>query len=406
MRTATRDRRAADETMRVLLFTDTLGDINGVSRFIRTVAEHAERGGRELHVITSTAFDTPDGVNIHNFRPRMSMAMPRYEQIGLVLPPVMAMLRFARRFEPDVVHISTPGPIGATGLLAARRLGVPVLGVYHTDFPAYLDHLFDDRALTWIAGRAMRRFYKNFTRIFTRSDEYAQSLVALGLVAERIVRLRPGIETAQFQPALRDEGIWARLDRESSGTAGRLDRDSVKVLSVGRVSVEKNLPLLARAWLGVRRRLQDRGVVADLVVVGDGPYRGAMEEQLAGEDAHFLGFRQGEELSAIYASSDLFVFPSTTDTLGQVVMEAQASGLAVLVSDQGGPKEMVRPGETGLVLAGSDVRAWEDAIVNLVQDAAQRKAMGEQGAQAMVQYDISHSFDHFWEVHSTVWRDE
>lgn len=136
-----------------------------------------------------------------------------------------------------------------------------------------------------------------------------------------------------------------------------------------------------------------------LVVVGDGPYRARMEQELAGCRAVFAGFRHGRELSAIYASSDLFVFPSATDTLGQVVMEAQSSGLPVLVSDRGGPREVLREGQTGLVLPASSPGPWAEAIRALLADDARRLAMGRAAHESIQPMTIRHSFDHFWELH-------
>lgn len=382
----------ANAAPRLLLFTDTLGDVNGVSRFIRNVADQALETGRVLHVLTSTRIEIPDRANLHNVAPRLAMSMPKYPQLELVLPAAGRLLALARAFRPDVVHVSTPGPVGLCGFIAARRLRVPVLGVYHTDFPAYLDRLFEDRGLTWACSRAMRALYTRFTRVFTRSDDYAAALVSLGVAPDRIVRLRPGIDTGTFNVAHRDEGIWARVTPGS--------RARVRVLYVGRVSIEKNLPLLTRVWARLAPDLPD----AELVVVGDGPYRAGMQAALAGARASFLGFRHASELSAIYATSDVFVFPSTTDTLGQVVMEAQSSGLPVLVSDQGGPREVVREGETGHVLPAADARAWETALAALCRDGARRAAMGRAAHEAMSGFTIRRSFDHFWEVHADAAR--
>jgi len=119
----------------------------------------------------------------------------------------------------------------------------------------------------------------------------------------------------------------------------------------------------------------------------------------------FLGFRHGEELSALYASSDLFVFPSVTDTLGQVVMESQASGLPVLVSDVGGPKEVVEEGRTGFVLPADKPELWAEHIVSLAMDAAKRRAMGDAAHEAMQRLSIERSFEHFWSVHEIAWRE-
>ncbi len=384
--------------MRVCLFTDTLADVNGVSRFIRSVAEQAAGAGRELTVLTSTrlALPAPGAARIENFPPRLARPMPGYENLELVLPPALAMLRRARELRPDAIHISTPGPVGLVGLLAARLMGTPRLGVYHTDFPAYIDHLFADPVVTRAASAYMRLFYRRFATVFTRSAEYGAPLAALGISGARVVRLLPGIDTAAFQPSLRDESVWDGLG---------IPRSARKVLYVGRVSVEKNLPLLASAWKRFVETDPDRGRPgspvqgARLVVVGDGPYRARMERELAGHRAVFPGFRHGRELSAIYASSDLFAFPSATDTLGQVVMEAQSSGLPVLVSDRGGPREVVQDGRTGLVLPAYDPRAWAAAIGALLGDDERRLAMGRAAHDHIRPMTIRGSFDHFWEVH-------
>lgn len=397
-------RRGAGGRMRVTLFTDTLGDVNGVCRFVQNMAEAAKSTGRDLQVVTSTRFATPAWPNIFNFAPIAAAKIPRYENLELCLPPLGRIRRHVVRFRPDVVHVSTPGPVGFAGRRAARSLGVPLLGVYHTDFPAYLDHLFGVRALTRTTAGFMRAFYKPFAAIFTRSADYAESIVNLGIPRERILRLKPGVDTSLFDARFRDPRLW-------EGFPG-IDASSVKVLYVGRVSVEKNLPLLCAAWKDARARLgaspsAESGALhkAELLVVGDGPYRARMEQELAGHGAHFLGFRHGPELSALYASSDLFVFPSATDTLGQVVMESQASGLPVLVSDRGGPKEVVREGETGFVLPADAPSVWAERIGALVTDSQKRRRMGQAAHLAMQEMSIVRTFEDFWGVHERVLRE-
>ena len=395
---------AMDRPMRVAQFTDTLGDINGVSRFIRNVAEQAHAQDRALHVFTSTNFEVPDLPNVHNFDPVLSGKMPKYEQLEAVLPPMLAMLRAVDEFRPDVIHVSTPGPVGIVGAIAARMLRVPVLGVYHTDFPAYIDHLFEDQAMTYACERVMRSFYKPFKAIFTRSDDYASSLRNLGIADDRIVRLQPGCDIQQFHPRFEDQSIWSKLDAEGGIAKARTAGSPVRAIYVGRVSVEKNLPMLAGAWKRVAKQLGERGVHAELVVVGDGPYRARMQQELKGLDVRFLGFRHGDELSTIYASSDLFIFPSLTDTLGQVVMEAQSSGLPVIVSDQGGPKEVVEDGLTGHVLPASDPNAWVETIGGLLADRGRLASMGRAAHDSMQGMSIRNSFEHFWQVHKRAWH--
>jgi glycosyltransferase involved in cell wall biosynthesis len=376
--------------LRVCLLTDTLGDVNGVSRFIQNVALQAHQTGRDLRVLTSTQFKIPDQPNIINFKPVIATKMPRYENLELVLPPALAILRYLKEARPDVLHISTPGSVGSVGWWAALRMGIPVLGVYHTDFPAYVDYLFQEPVYTTLCTGHMRLFYKRFASIFTRSTDYKRSLIQLGIAEDRIVRLLPGIDTHAFHTRYKDPSIWARLG---------VPDDGVKVIYCGRVSVEKNMPLLTKAWKDVTHVCAQRGLTAQLIIVGDGPHRAPMQLELQGTNVHFLGFRHGVELSTIYASGDLFVFPSTTDTLGQVVMESQSSGLPVIVSDQGGPKEVVQQGRTGLVLPADRPEQWTDAIVSLIQDEPRRRQWGAAAHEFIQPMSIQQSFEHFWQVH-------
>ncbi len=389
--------RVMERPMRVSLCTDTLGDVNGVSRFITDVARRARGTGRDLQVITSTRMELPEGENLINFDPVYAAPLPKYDGLEVVLPPLVPMLRHLDRHQPDCIHISTPGPVGLVGFVAAKMLRVPVLGVYHTDFPSYIDALFKDHALTVVSEKFMRLFYKPFAAIFTRSEEYVESLVRLGMERGRCCALMPGFESGSFCPRFRDVSVWERFPAVGSA--------SVKVLYVGRVSVEKNLPFLVKVWTRTQRRLNEQGLDAELVVVGDGPYREKMTAALRGARAHFLGFREGEELSTLYASSDLFVFPSVTDTLGQVVMESQGSGLPVLVTDRGGPKEVVEEGRTGYVLSADSVDAWVERIVGLVADPKRRRRMGAAAHESMRKYTLANSFEHFWEAHERVWQE-
>lgn len=392
--------------IRVTLFTDTLGDVNGVCRFIRNVADRAAETGRDLRVVTSTPRPLQPRGNVTNFEPLFHTKMPGYETLDVTLPPLLPILRHVESHRPDVIHISTPGPVGIVGLIAARMLRVPVVGVYHTDFPAYIDNLFDDFTFTSASEWYMRWFYSGFRAILTRSTGYTGSLMRLGLDAGRIRPLAPGFEAAKFNPRFRDDSIWARLETQCGAAARGLSRHGFKAIYVGRVSVEKNFQLLIESWKHVAKAARRSGVPMDLVVVGDGPDRARAEKELRGLHAHFLGFRHDAELSAIYAGGDLFVFPSVTDTLGQVVMEAQASGLPVIVTDRGGPREVVQHGVTGRVIPADDPAAWARAILDFAENPDRRREMGRAAAEAMLAYDMASSFERFWGEHERVARGE
>jgi glycosyltransferase involved in cell wall biosynthesis len=217
-------------------------------------------------------------------------------------------------------------------------------------------------------------------------------MLRLGIPPDRVVPLTPGIDTDAFHPRFRDpDGTLRRI-------LPVLRERSVKVLYVGRLSVEKNLPFLARVWPRIRCAAD-----AQLLIVGDGPYRAAMQRDLARHDAHFLGFRHASELSALYASADLFLFPSATDTLGQAVLEAQSSGLPAIVSDRGGPCEFVVHETTGLVLPAPPAHDAEDRWIagaqRLIADPVLRARMALAARAAIAPRTFARSFDRFWSVH-------
>ncbi|MEI7658909.1 MAG: glycosyltransferase [Phycisphaerae bacterium] len=384
-------------TLRVMLFTDTLADVNGVARFVRNVATEAAARDLPFLAVTSTPFEVPPLSTVRNLAPVASMPMPAYSHLRLALPPVGALLKAAREFAPDVVHVSTPGPVGLTGVLASRLLRVPLVGVYHTDFPAYVERLLRDEHLGELTGVVMGLVYRRFSRVLSRSDEYRRRLLALGLPPHRLGTLAAGIRPQDFGPRFADRERMARL---CGGTAS-----TVRIVYVGRVSVEKNLAMLARVWRRAEARLALRGVDAQLVIVGDGPFLPGLKRLLEGTRAACLGFRHGEELSMCHASGDLFAFPSTTDTLGQAVMESQASGLPAVVTDEGGPCRVVRHGETGWVLPATDEAAWAERLAALACDEAGRRRMGSAAAAGMAGCSMEASFEHFWSVHAMAARE-
>jgi glycosyltransferase involved in cell wall biosynthesis len=376
------------QNLRVGLFTDTLDDVNGVGRFLRDMAAQAQRKGYHFTVHTSTdrtKFDVP---NRKNFIPLLSRPLPYYEDLKLHLPPVLEILEWADRQQFDAIHISTPGPMGLCGWLASKMLRVPLVGTYHTDFPAYIDSLTGDHRIVNGAVEYFKVLYGQMDAVFTRSRTYRFNLRDIGVADDRMLTIQPGINTEKFHPRHRDETLFARLGV----------KEPRRVLYAGRVSVEKNLPLLVESFKMLAAARRD----VALVVAGDGPYVAEMKTALKGLPAYFLGFQSDEQLAPLYASSDLFAFPSRTDTLGQVVMEAQASGLPVLVSDEGGPKEMVQDGATGVIVPGRDVQRWCNAMDNLLSDDDLRQRLARTAPQRMARFSLDRTFESFWAEHVTI----
>lgn len=376
--------------LRVGLFTDTLDEINGVGRFIRDMGEQAQLKGRHFVIHTCARKPRHRLPNRRNFEPMLSSTLPYYPELEMNLPPLPEILDWAERQRFDVVHISTPGAMGLCGLAVARALRVPALATYHTDFPAYVENLVGDHRVTAGTTFYMKWIYRRMATVFSRSREYQASLRQLGIAAPRLATTLPGVNTEKFNPKHRDDaGLWPRLGV----------RQARRLLYCGRISIEKNLPLLADAFARLCAMRHDTA----LVLAGDGPYMARMQAQLRGLPAYFLGYQNDQQLGPLYASADLFVFPSLTDTLGQVVMESQASGLPVLVSDVGGPQEMIEDGVTGQVLRGgasSSADAWCAAIDALLNDAPRRQRMARAAVARIAPFSLEKTFDAFWQAHA------
>ena len=372
--------------IRVLLFTDTLCDVNGVSRFIQDISKLAHQKEVELYVVTSTLKRCPDLPNVHIIKPILRMKMPFYPDLDLVFPSYKKLKSITDEIDPDVVHISTPGFVGMMGRRIAKKRSIPMLGTYHTDFPAFAYKNIPYTIVKHIGNRVMQCFYRDFKALFVRSEAY-QKIVKedVRFNAENIHLLKAGIDTRKFNIGYKDRSIWQQYG---------ISEHSVKALYVGRFTKEKNFPLLLELWKTYYRESGNKNIY--LITVG-----GDLDESLF-ERYHIksLGIKRGEALSKIYASSDLFLFPSTTDTLGQVVMEAMSSGLPVIVSDKGGPKTVIgREQEAGYAIDVKDQAKWLEKINLLIKERKLRENLGEKGHEIIARMDIEQSFDAFWEVH-------
>jgi glycosyltransferase involved in cell wall biosynthesis len=365
-------------------FTDTLEDVNGVATTIRKMAAAGAAAGKELIVVTSRSELNIDNIPIKNFRPIGEFELPEYELQKLSFPPILQMLDYIQREQFTEIIVSTPGPIGLTALLAAKMLNLQTSGIYHTDFPQYIRILTEDSYLESVAWRYMHWFYGQLDTVFVNSEEYRQSWINRGLDPAKLKIFPRGLDTELFNPARRDPAFWEKYGVATNG--------EVRLLYVGRISREKDLDVLANAY----RRLREEGLSVQLFVVGQGPYSQALSETLP--DAVFTGYLTGVELATAYASADVFAFPSTTDTFGNVIIEAQASGMPVVVSDSGGPKELVDDKTNGLVTKSHDVEDFTRAIRALIVDPILRERMGDCARQSVIDRSWPNAFRKFWSM--------
>ena len=377
---------------KVLLISDTVYDANGVSRFIQDMAAQSRQNGDSFSVLSSSplAEEQPE-INITNLRPFWYMRMPFYkEQYLTIIPPWLQMAGFVKRCRPDAIHISTPGPMGICAMLIAKRYTIPVAGTYHTDFPSYIRKQINLGAAEALTRWFMRFFFHRMARVFSRSKGYMEVLEKeLGLDEEQLFFLPPGTDTQRFSPEQRTAEVWPKFDIRS---------ESLKLLYVGRLSAEKNLMFVIELF----ERLQSMSSrPLSMIIVGEGALAETVSRR-RNPHIHLLGLQKGEALSQLYASSDLMLFASVTETLGQVVMEAQASSVPCIVSDEGGVRDIVRDGETGYVVNIADTQRWSERALRLIENDAKRLEMGRAARVMMQARSIEQTYRSFMQAHASI----
>ncbi|MCC5827933.1 MAG: glycosyltransferase [Phycisphaeraceae bacterium] len=362
--------------------TDTFIDMNGVSHTIRQMAGVAARNGRPLEVITSLASTPTADFPLTNFKPIGEFGLPEYEQQRIGLPPFLEMVAHLEERKFRELIISTPGTVGLTALAAAKLLGMRTVGIYHTDFPMHVRYLTDDHGLAQLTWRYMLWFYGQMDQVAVPSESYRLQLLDAGMDADRVFVMPRGIDTRQFNPRHRVPGFWRQYGLGEGTT----------LVYVGRISLEKNLRQLIEEFTDARRASGQR---LNLAIVGQGPLLDELKK-LRAPGVAFTGALSGTALSRAYASGDVFVFPSTTDTFGNSVLEAMASGLPAIVTDRGGPSELVRHEVDGLVINPDKPGALTQAILNITTDGARRIRMAEAVLNSPMIRDWESVFADFW----------
>jgi glycosyltransferase involved in cell wall biosynthesis/predicted metal-dependent phosphoesterase TrpH len=377
------------ETPRVAVMADGIASTHGVSRTIEEIRARGVRGF-EIEVI-----GTDPGVD-RRLSAVAELDVPHYPGLRIGVPGLPAAVETLAEGEFDAIHVCSPGPIGIAGALVARGLGMPLIGSYHTELTAYAALRSGDSHLAQAMDLAVRTLYGACDLVLSPSPSSDETLGQLGIPASRIARWDRGVDCSRFDPSLRGE-------RPLPG--------ELNVLYSGRITREKGADLLADAFLDAH----ERDPRLHLVLAGGGPEEGRLRERL-GAHATFLGWQEGAELAKVYASADIFLFPSATDTFGQVILEAHASGLPVVAVAAGGPASLIEHRVSGLLcepsadalaegvleLAGSPLlrgrlaavaltgvrrRTWEGALERLAEgyrrvlDGAPHSAAGSPGAR-------------------------
>jgi glycosyltransferase involved in cell wall biosynthesis len=344
--------------MRVTIVTETFPpQVNGVSRTLGELARRLAERGDAAQVVHPDYGDPPDRPETCRVR---SIRLPFYRELRLPLPPFGRVHRAVDAFRPDLIHIATEGFLGLSLLRHAARRSIPIVSSFHTNFDQYSGHY----GVGWarpVIGRYLRWFHNRTRETYVPSRTAIARLEAKGF--QRLVLWPRGVDCSMFRPD-RPGRVAVRAD------LGWKPED-VAIVCVGRIAPEKNVAFLGDALAIVAERRP--GV--RILFVGDGPAREELEARLSGRTS-FAGYRTGDELADRYAAGDVFAFASKTETFGNVVLEAMASGMPVVALRAGGVADIVRNGETGALLdeAAPPVE-FAIGLIHLLDHADERRRM-------------------------------
>ncbi len=348
--------------MRIAIFTESLPPLtDGVARTFTRLAECMDAEGVDFRffspVAPPSAGSSPWRARVH---PLPSFAIPMYDYYRCAWPHFQGLEQELEDFEPDVVHVTTPTFLGYFGQSWALRHRLPVVASYHTHFVQYFPY-YHASALMPLGWGLLRHFHNRCARTYAPSASAVQELTGRGF--ERLALWPRGIDTQAFNPRHRDPGLRQRLSAKGEKL----------ILFVGRLVSEKGLKDL----VAVVRRLQAKGQKVRPVFAGDGPMARALRRRLP--QAQLLGFVTGLPLSQLYASCDLFLFPSRTETFGNVILEAMASGLPVVAYNAGGVGDILSQSQAGLACEPGDREGLAQACLSLLKSPGRSRLMAGRG---------------------------
>lgn len=360
---------------RIVLFVEPspFAYVSGYKNRFQNFIKYLREMGDEVMVVT-THEGVPEEFHGAKLVGSRSFPFPWYQQVPLSLALSPRIINEVKQFKPDIIHASSPGIMVFGALAIAKMLSVPIVMSYHTHVPVYIPRY----TFSWLVQPmwlVIKFLHRAADLTLVPSAAIAKDLQQYKVAAANTIRLwNKGVDSDNFHPKFHSQEMRVRL---SNG-----EPDRPLIVHVGRIGVEKNLDFL--------KSVMEKIPQARIAFVGDGPYRGDLEKLFEGMPAVFTGMLQGEELSQAYASGDVFLMPSESETLGQVVLEAMSSGLPVVAARAGGVPDIIPPeqeGKTGYLFTPGDLDDCLNKLVPLLDNKSLRENIGQSARVEMEKYD-------------------
>ncbi|MBN2830483.1 MAG: glycosyltransferase [Candidatus Cloacimonetes bacterium] len=346
------------KSKKVLWFSDTINDLNGVSMTIKRMGKEMVERGCNVKIFSSLQVDEMTNelpLNYVNLPSMYDFKLPFYECQKIKIPSLLKALKIIDNEQPDEIIISSPGPLGVIGLFAGKMMQIRTKAIYHTDFTAEASHIIGDENASRIINAYEQWFFNQADVISVPTHEYINILDGRGFQRSKMVIFKRGIEASVFYPL---------NDREAAYPLLKKSKAQFTIMFAGRVSKDKSLDILCN----VMKELNKEELDIRLVIAGSGPYTEEMKQELKDiPNVLFTGVVQRNKLAGYYNAADFFVFPSITDTFGMVILESLACGCPAIVSNIGGPKEMIEEGINGFIVPDQMISSWVAAIKNAYQ---------------------------------------
>jgi len=370
-----------NKKLRVAWVVDIFDEVSGIITDTEEMYELAQSQGFFWQPVTT--YKQPIKP-FHIFDPLLPIPTGSfYKGTSMYVPDFLRVVQFFRKNQVNILVSNTPGVMGMLAMAAAKYLSLPWVDIYHTDVDYYLNDLSNRIVKPFVKNPALfflKQYQKQADLIFVRTREFYELMLKKGHDEKKLRYYPAGVNARHWSPINDDRAIF---------TAHGIDPEKTVVIFVGRITKVKDIEYLLRYFV------EDKPANAVCAVIGSGPEKEIYEKKYAGENVKFLGVQRGIALQKLYASADLYVLPSASETLGKTVLEAMASGTGVVVSDKGGPKDYVKHGENGLVFKAHDYDSFKVAMQDLMADRNRMKQLGENGRASISNHTDEKLFESF-----------